>query len=144
MEIYQSCGLAVPEKSLESISKDSVATVAILPEKDKKSDTRKEILPVNSCNERFYLKKSDRGCRFVPGVNTNPLKVNKDADDTTTSTAMEFIALSTDPTPHLPASTKILRYHKIKQIQPNENKQQKRTKKNPNPGESAPKKKKKK
>ncbi|XP_046448918.1 uncharacterized protein LOC124197470 [Daphnia pulex] len=144
MEIYESCGLAVPEKSLGSIGTDSAATVAILPVKDQKSYTRKEILPVpTSCNnERFYLKKSDRGCRFVPGVNTNPLKVNKDADDTT-STAMEFIALSADPTPHLPASTKILRYHKIKQIQPNENKQEKRTKKNSNPGESAPKKKKK-
>jgi hypothetical protein len=144
MEIYESCGLAVPEKSLGSIGTDSAATVAILPVKDQKSYTRKEILPVpTSCNnERFYLKKSDCGCRFVPGVNTNPLKVNKDADDTT-STAMEFIALSADPTPHLPASTKILRYHKIKQIQPNENKQEKRTKKNSNPGESAPKKKKK-
>jgi len=106
---------------------------------DKKSGTKKEISLVASSNERFYLKKNDRGCRFIPGVNTNPLKTNNHADDTT-SIATDFIAFSADPTPHLPASTKILRYHKIKQITPNENKQRKRTKKNSNPGESAPKK----
>jgi hypothetical protein len=141
MEIYKSCGLTVPEISLESPSNNSTAAaVTILPLKDKQPDNKKEILPVMNSNERFYLKKGEHGCRFIPGVNKNPLK--NDADDTT-SIAADFIALSAESTPQLPTSTKILRYHKIKQIQPNENKQRKRTTKNSNSDKSAPKKKKK-
>lgn len=90
----------------------------------KKADTPREVSAVTGPIERFYLKKCDLGHRFVPGVTKNPLRSDDHADDSR-SVAADFISLGTEPSRKRPAE-KILRYHQIKQIIPNENKKQKR------------------
>ncbi|KAI9562978.1 hypothetical protein GHT06_010434 [Daphnia sinensis] len=138
MDIYKSCGLAVSQISFGT-STESNADVVVQLETNEENHNRREILSVTGSSEQFYLKKSDRGCRFIPGINKNPLRTNNQMDNTS-STAADYISLGVEPSPKLPA-TKILRPPKIKQIRPNENKQQKRAVKHTN-SESAPKKKK--
>lgn len=138
MHIYQSCGLTVSQISFGA-SAESNADVVVQLERNEENHNRREILPVTGSSEQFYLKKSDHGCRFIPGINKNPLRTNNQMDDTS-SIAADYISLGVEPSPKLP-SAKLLRYPKIKQIRPNENKQHKRAVKNKNT-ESAPKKKK--
>lgn len=120
MEIYQSCGLL---KTVRRLAPSTVSSDATRQEEesDDVQNSRREKFAVTGPIERFYLKRNDQACRFIPGVTKNPLKTGDHTDDTR-SIAADFIALSTQPAPTSPP-VQIYRQHKIKQIQPNENKQ---------------------
>ena len=115
MEIYESCGLSVARRP-EIGSETPAAAVD-----EKKADTRRDQLPVTTDVERFYLKKSDQGCRFIPGITKNPLLLlNTTGDHSLASIAVDYIPLGVNP-----PAVKTLLVHKIKQIRPNENKKKK-------------------
>ncbi len=127
MEIYESCGLTVARPT--EISSET-STGGVEPDNDdgdNKTDSRREVLSVTETTnfERFYLKKNDQGCRFIPGITKNPLLKT---GDHTASIASDYIALSADPTPKSPA-VQTLRFHRIKQIRPNENKKKRQQQK---------------
>lgn len=121
MEIYQSCGLTVARPKISLATSTCLADTTREESDVQQSIVAKEKVTVTGPVERFYLPNKGPACRFVPGVTKNPLKT----DDQTQSLGADFIALGAGPTPES-APVKIYRYHKIKQIIPNENKKKKK------------------
>ena len=78
--------------------------------------------------ERFHLKRDGSGRflkrAFIPGITPNPLMKNEPG----ASSAADFIALPSAPPPSASVNT-LLRYPRIKQIRPNDNKSLQKKKK---------------